>query len=296
MTLIDKLKKVVAFLESKGIEDGAKEAEILIIEALKINKSKLYSSDSEISEEASKKIDSLAVRRAHREPLQYIIGYVEFYGLRINVGRGVLIPRPETELLVDETIKQLKERFTIHDSRLTVLDLCTGSGCIAIAIAKHLPDAIIFGIDKSETAINYAAKNALENNTMNVHFVVGDLFEPIGKERFSCIVSNPPYIRRTDMQNLQREIRDYEPVDALNGGKDGLDFYRRIIKESLHRLKNDGVVILEIGHDQSGDIEQIAAAAGINNISFIRDYAGIKRIFIGSKSAPHPKHPSFILA
>jgi release factor glutamine methyltransferase len=98
------------------------------------------------------------------------------------------------------------------------------------------------------------------------------------------------------MQNLQREIRDYEPIDALDGGEDGLDFYRRIIKESPHRLKNDGVVILEIGHDQSGDIEQIAAAAGINNISFIRDYARIKRIFIGSKSAPHPKHPSFILA
>ncbi|MDI6729695.1 MAG: peptide chain release factor N(5)-glutamine methyltransferase [Thermodesulfovibrionales bacterium] len=284
MTAIDKLKEVSAFLESKGIEDAAKEAEILITEALHIDKSELYSGSLEVSDETSRHIDSLALRRAEGEPIQYIIGHVDFYGMKINVGRGVLIPRPETELLVEETIKILHSCIMHYASRITILDLCTGSGCIAIALAKHLPDADVYGIDKSDTAIHYATRNATENDVRNVHFIKGDLFEPVGKMAFDCIVSNPPYIKTADIQGLQREIKDYEPVDALNGGEDGLDFYRRIFENAHKFLKENGIIILEIGHDQADDVEKIAMNAGFKNVTFIKDYAGIKRIFIGRKN------------
>ena len=159
MNAIDKLKQVSAFLESKGVEDAAKEAEIFITETLHIGKSKLYSGSFEISEDTSKQIDALTSRRAEGEPLQYIIGHVDFYGLKINVSRGVLIPRPETELLVEEAIKLLKETpphppLSKGGQRgVKILDLCTGSGCIAIALAKRLPEAHVYGIDKSDIAI-----------------------------------------------------------------------------------------------------------------------------------------------
>jgi release factor glutamine methyltransferase len=282
MNAIDKLKKVSVFFEAQGIEDAAKEAEMLITEALHISKSVFYSGDMEISDETSRHIDSLAARRAEGEPIQYIIGHVDFYGLKINVGKGVLIPRPETELLVEETIKQLKKRFTVHGSRFTVLDLCTGSGCIAITIAKHFPDADVYGVDKSGTAIQCATRNAAENNVRNVHFIKGNLFEPVGKMAFDCIVSNPPYIKTDDIQNLQREIKDYEPVEALDGGEDGLNFYRMIFKNAPKFLKENGIIILEIGHDQADDMGKIAMNAGFKNVTFIKDYAGIKRILVGS--------------
>jgi release factor glutamine methyltransferase len=302
MNAIDKLKEVSAFLESKGIEDAVKEAEMLITETLHIDKSKLYSGDLEISEETSRHIDSLAARRSEGEPIQYIIGHVDFYGMKINVGRGVLIPRPETELLVEETIRELKNQFTVHDSRFTVLDLCTGSGCIAIAIAKHFPDADVYGVDKSDIAIQYAIRNAIENNVRNVYFIKGDLFSiswdspesttPIGVRNcrtvpifaihyFDCIVSNPPYIKTADIQSLQKEIKDYEPVEALDGGEDGLDFYRMIFKNAPKFLKKNGIIILEIGFDQAGDVKEIAMNAGFKNVTFMKDYAGVKRIFIG---------------
>lgn len=299
MTAIDKLKEVSAFLASKGIEDAAKEAEILITETLHIDKSKLYISSFEISGEISRHVDSLAERRVQGEPLQYIIGHVDFYGLKINVGKGVLIPRPETELLVEEAIKLIT--LSLQHS-ITILDLCTGSGCIALALAKHFPDADVYGVDKSDTAIQYATLNAAENNVRNVHFIKGDLFSiswdspesttPTGVRNsgtvpmfavhcFDCIVSNPPYIKTADIQGLQREIKDYEPVEALDGGKDGLDFYRRILKNASKFLKENGIIILEIGHDQADDVEKIAMNAGFENVTFIKDYAGIKRILVG---------------
>ncbi len=294
MNAIDKLKEVSAFLESQGIEDAAKEAEIFITETLHIGKSKLYSGSLEISAEISDRIDSFAARRAQGEPLQYIIGHVDFYGLKINVGRGVLIPRPETELLVEEAIKLLKETpphppLSKGGQRgVKILDLCTGSGCIAIALAKRLPEAHVYGIDKSDTAIQYAIQNATKNNIKNVHFIKGDLFEPVTAHCslftvhcFDCIVSNPPYIKTADIQGLQREIKDYEPVEALNGGEDGLDFYRRIFENAHKFLKETGIIILEIGHGQADDVGKIAMNAGFKNVTFIKDYAGIKRILVG---------------
>ena len=280
MTAVEKLKEVSAFLKSKGIEDAAKEAEIFITETLQIDKSKLYASDLEISDEISRQIDSLALRRAKGEPIQYIIGYVEFYGLKINVGRGVLIPRPETELLVEEAIKILYSRITHNASRITILDLCTGSGCIAIAIAKQFPDAFVWGVDKSDIAISYALKNAMRNNAKNVQFLKGDLWWPVKDMRFDLIVSNPPYIKTTEIPKLQREIRDYEPIDALDGGEDGLYFYRKILKDSPLFLKENGVIVLELGYSLGDDVKKIAFKEGFKNVTLIRDYSNIERIAV----------------
>lgn len=278
MKALEKLREVAASFGAAGIEDPAKEAEILITEILQTNKTRLYTSDPELTEELSRTINSLAGRRTRGEPLQYITGRVEFCGLFIRVGPGVLIPRPETELLVEEALRLLKN---IPNPR--VLDLCTGSGCIAIAIAKKIPEAAVLGTDKSETAMAYALRNARENGAENVRFLLGDLFQPVMDESFHCIISNPPYIRRRDIPTLQREIREHEPHEALDGGEDGLAFYRRIIAEGPSLLKSDGSVIMEIGHDQADEIEEIARESGLREIRFVKDYAGIRRIFVARR-------------
>lgn len=278
MKISDKLKEISDTFRSTTIDDPVREAEILIMEALNIDRSKLYTESIDLSDNISNKIDNMVKRRLKGEPIQYIIGYVNFYGLRIKVGRGVLIPRPETELLVEEAIKLLRNQKSEVRS---ILDLCTGSGCIAIALAKHFPKADIYGVDKSDAAIEYAISNAEGNNVKNIHFVKGDLFGPFKNKKFDCIISNPPYIKRSDIYTLQREIRDYEPIEALNGGENGLDFYRRILKEAREFLKEDGLIILEIGIDQDIPVMEIAIKNGFKNIRFIEDYSKINRIFIG---------------
>lgn len=311
MTAIDKLKEVSAFLKSQGIEDAAREAEILITETLRISKSKLYADRFEMSEAESKQIDALASRRARREPLQYILGYVEFYGLKIKVGQGVLIPRPETELLAEEVIKAVESyKFPpragspvakrVKSEKLKVLDLCTGSGCLALAIAKHFPDAEVYGTDISKDAIRYAKENAELNAIKNVTFLKGSLFEPLSQLlthnssllTFDVIVSNPPYIRSGDMPNLQPEINKWEPRNALDGGEDGLSYYRTILSEAPKYLTppcppllrggwGGGVIFLEIGEGQAEEVSGIAMQNGFCNISVIKDYAGIERIVAG---------------
>lgn len=276
-----KLTELSKLFESHAVEDHAKEAEALIIETLRINKSKLYTSDIELSDSEAVRIDSYAARRIKGEPLQYIIGHVELYGLKINVGKGVLIPRPETELLADETVKLLRQDMLHIDGQLAVLDLCSGSGFLALAIAMEFPDATVLGIDLSETAVMYSLKNAEENRVHNVRFLHDDLFAPVAGMKFHCIVSNPPYIRSGDIAGLQREIRDYEPAEALDGGGDGLDFYRRIFTQASEYLKGNGLLMLEIGHDQAEDIHGLAVNNGFSDVRFIRDYSGIKRIFVG---------------
>jgi release factor glutamine methyltransferase len=303
MTAIEKLKEISAFLESNGIEDAAKEAELLITEALlkkqlqvlsfkfqdqKRIKAKIYAGDLNIDDETLLLIDNFAERRAHGEPLQYISGHVEFLGLIINVGSGVLIPRPETELLVEQAIKAVSSvKCKVSGAECQVkgervfLDLCTGSGCIALALGRHFPQAAVYGIDKSSNAIAYAEHNAVKNKITNVHFMQGNLFEPVMGMKFDCIISNPPYIKRSEIPRLQREIRDYEPAEALDGGEDGLDFYRIILSNSPEFLKDNGLLIMEIGIGQSENILRLAVKANFSDIEFIEDYAGIKRIFIG---------------
>ena len=298
MTTIEKLREVSAFLKSQGIEDAAKEAEILIIETLRISKSTLYAGRFEMSEDESKQIDALASRRAKREPLQYIIGNVEFCGLKIKVGQGVLIPRPETELLAEEVIKAISTSnppsppFTkgghwgITKSELKILDLCTGSGCLALAIAKQFPEAMVYGTDISKDAIRYANENAKLNGIKNVSFLKGSLYEPLKQLiskiplKFDIIVSNPPYIKSDEIPCLQPEINKWEPRNALDGGEDGLNYYRTILSEARTYLAFSGAIFLEIGEGQAAEVSEIAMQNCFRNISVIKDYAGIERIIV----------------
>ncbi len=275
MTALDKLRDIARQLSFAGIDEAAKEAEVIITETLGIDRVSLYSGRYEISEEDSERISSIVLRRIKREPLQYILGYVEFLGLRFKVGKGVLIPRPETELLAQEAIKILKTRDA-HN----VLDLCSGSGCIAITIAKYLPHVFVYGIEISETALSYAEENALLNNVKNVRFLRGDLYEPLRltmpQITFDMIVSNPPYIRSEDLGSLQPEIRDWEPIEALNGGSDGLYYYRRILESCRDFLVKNGDILLEVGNCKG--VMDIASSHNLKVISVIQDLSGIERI------------------
>jgi len=293
MRALEILSEATEFLKNYGIEDAGRESEIIITHCLGIDRTAFFRDNPEIPEKELKKIYELLKRRSGREPLQYILGYVEFYGLKIKVGKGVLIPRPETELLAEVAIKivtsyKLQVTSEYQDSSLSILDLCTGSGCLALALAKEFPDAKVYGTDTSENAIRYAKQNAESNGIKNVTFLKGSLFKPI-KElstnhfsliTFDLIVSNPPYIRKNDIKNLQPEIKDWEPVEALDGGEDGLDYYRTIIPESKGYVKEEGYLILEIGMGQSVDVRKLAVDSGFKEISLIKDYTGIERILI----------------
>ena len=175
----------------------------------------------------------------------------------------------------------MQASFKIHPSY--ILDLCTGSGCIALALAKAFPDARVYGTDMSADALGYAKENAGLNNIKNIIFLKGDLFKPVKDMQFDMIVSNPPYIRKDDMKLLQPEIRDWEPVAALDGGEDGLDYYRKIISGAGDYLKENGFLMLEIGMGQSDPIRKMAEDEGFANIQILKDYAGIDRIVKAQK-------------
>ncbi len=295
MKVIDKLKEVAGFLKDCGIEPAEKEAEILLKHGLGIDTVEMYRDNTELREEQTVAIGEMVSRRTMREPLQYVLGYEEFLGLRIMLGQGVLIPRPETEFMAEQAIKTVnrytltvirknkeKDRFTIHDSRFTVLDLCTGSGCLALALAKEFPEAQVYGIDISEVAVGYAEKNAKINGIENAAFLTGNLFTPLNSEApgqlFDFIISNPPYIRTDDIKSLQPEIREWEPLNAINGGPDGLDFYRKIIPAARRFLKKSGILMLELGAGCVNEVTDMMEYSGYTQIEVINDYAAIERI------------------
>jgi len=237
------------------------------------------------------RINRFVKRRGAGEPLQYIVGHVDFLGLEIRVGKGVLIPRPETELLVEEAIKAVKHKalrvnnspFTIHHS-LFFLDLCTGSGCIALALAKEFPAAKVYASDVSAKAIKYARDNADHNAIQNVTFLKGSLFAPVEEHMsFDLITANPPYIMTSDIEGLQREVREWEPLRALDGGEDGVDFYRKILSKGGVFLKEGGWIFFELGFGQSEAVAKIAAHAGFKNVELIKDFAGIDRVLKAGK-------------
>jgi release factor glutamine methyltransferase len=282
MNAIDKLREAKEIFSDAGIENPERDAEVLLSHCLGIERVILYRDNPGISDEMNAQIDALLKRRTGREPLQYILGYTEFYGLKIKVGTGVLIPRPETELLAEEAIKTIS-KCKFQNANFKILDLCTGSGCIALALAKAFPDAQVYGTDMSADALGYAGENAELNNIKNITFLKGDLFNPVKDMQFDRIVSNPPYIRKDDMKLLQPEIRDWEPVAALDGGEDGLDYYRKIISGAGDYLKENGFLMLEIGMGQSESIREMAEDEGFADIHILKDYAGIERIVKAQK-------------
>ena len=292
MRLLDTIKSASETLERAGIADPLVDAELIVLHAAALDRLGAYLDNPEIDRGLASKISRLTKRRAGGEPLQYIIGHVDFLDLRITVGKGVLIPRPETELLAQEAIRVCRAAAEKdRDNLLSILDVCTGSGCIALSLAQALPAARVFGTDVSARALAYAKKNASDNGIRNITFMKGSLFCPVKEDMtFDLITANPPYIRTADIRGLQREIREWEPLRALDGGADGLGFYREILSKASAYLKKDGCILLELGFGQAEPVREIAGESGFRNITLIKDFSGIERVLKAEQSASQSSH------
>ncbi len=296
MNALEILKEVAKTLKAGGIEFAEKEAEILIRHGLHMDTVTIYRDNPELKEDQRTAIEEMINRRLRHEPLQYILRYIEFLGLKLIVGPGILIPRPETELMAEYAIKTVKrEALSVKhktenselqtpNSKLYILDLCTGSGCLALALAKEFPQANVYGTDISEVAVGYAKENARINGIGNVTFLRGSLFKPIEKlSTFDLIIANPPYVKAEDIYSLPPEVRDWEPIEALNGGEDGLNIYRELIPSAMRFLKDHGILILEVGSGQSDDIAHLLQSSGYADVEIIKDYGRIDRIIQARK-------------
>ncbi|HVN67667.1 MAG TPA: peptide chain release factor N(5)-glutamine methyltransferase [Candidatus Sulfotelmatobacter sp.] len=284
MNLTEAIDWAVDRLDAGGIEEARFEAELLLTGALGIKKSELVLYQSKLIEDKSFKCyQALIKRRLKHEPTAYILGFQPFLGLDIIVNRSVLIPRPETELLAETAIKMIGN-YSLPPTpySLTIADIGTGSGCIAVALAKHLPQAVIYGIDSSSDALQVAKKNAgAQKVAERCKFIKGNLLEPL-KEPVDLIVANPPYIPTAEIGKLQPEVKDWEPRQALDGGKDGLDHIRKLIAQSPNHLTTQppGSLIMEFGFGQAAEIEKLARA-NFQKIEVLNDYAGTPRLLSG---------------
>jgi release factor glutamine methyltransferase len=257
------------------------EAESLLMHTLNCSRLDLYVSDIEITEEIEREFDSLVKRRTEGEPLQYIVGYEEFMGLRFIVTKDVFIPRPETEILVSGVELAVRGSRLAGEGKLRILDMCTGSGNIAISLAKFIPEAEIIATDISLKALDIARKNAiLHGVNSKILFCQGDLFDALvfdKRLKFDIIVVNPPYIKGADIGFLQKEVF-FEPEIALNGGADGLDFYSRIARDAHTYLKKDGSILLEAGFGQARLACEIFSNKKYTIRRIIDDFAGTERV------------------
>jgi release factor glutamine methyltransferase len=274
-TLLKMVKWCTDFFQKKGIDSPRLTIELLLCKLLNIQRIDIYTNfEKPLLPEELRELKSMIKRRVSREPLQYILGKVNFCGLEIIVNEDVLIPRPETEFLV-ETIKlQFKKEVSFD-----MLDIGTGSGCISIALAKHFRNANIASVDVSEKALSIASKNAEKAEVQNIKFNKFDVLSEHIDTKYDLIVSNPPYISKDEHSQLQPEITQYEPTYALTDGGDGLAFYKRYAEIFDDIIKPNGKMFLEIGYGQKKDIEDIFMNKGLK-IDFLNDSLSIPRIAI----------------
>ncbi|WP_298432335.1 peptide chain release factor N(5)-glutamine methyltransferase [Geobacter sp.] len=259
------------YLAEKGVENARLETEWLLGAALGLDRVGLYVNfDKPLNQHELAAIRGLVARRARREPLQYILGSQEFFGLDFEVSPAVLIPRHDTEVLVEEALRRTPNAGSI-------LDIGVGSGCIAVALAKNLPDARVWGVEQSPEAMALARQNVARHG-VRVTLFEGSLFEPFGDQRFDLIVSNPPYIPTTDLEALQPEVREYEPRAALDGGADGLDFYRAIVPVAPEHLNPGGWLLVELGIGQAEAVLGMFDRAGFGDCFAAQDPSGIDRV------------------
>ena len=279
MTLLRLLEDTRSSLASHGIEDAALEADLLLMKALRVDRSMLYASPERTTtpEEVETLSQDLA-RRLAGEPLPYICGHREFYGLDISVNPGVFIPRPETELLVELALEAAGS-FPANRS-LHIADACTGSGAIAVALAAHLPEAIVYATDISDAALETAVLNCRRHRLEDrVSLMRGSLLEPVPAP-LDIVVSNPPYIPRADIPDLAREVLS-EPREALDGGDDGLDAVRALVPQARSKLQRPGVLILEVSPVNAGAALTLALAAFPDgDCSIHKDLAGRDRALL----------------
>jgi len=296
----DILNWAAEYLKSLNIPSDRLDSEVLLSFILKKDRTYLYiNSEARIQKSEVRRFKEFIERRGRREPLSYITGEKEFWSLKFKVSRDTLIPRPETEILVQAVLDIIKypsppplpigERIKVRG--IKILDIGTGSGNVAVSIAKESPESHVFTVDKSNSALSVAKENAIIHNVAGrITFLKGDLCIPFnppsppfvkgGKEGlFDIIVSNPPYIPTGDIEGLMPEVRDWEPRWALDGGKDGLEIVRKIIKDAPLFLKSKGFLAMEIGFGQSEEVSRIISETDkFHNIKTIKDLSGIERV------------------
>ncbi len=262
-------------------ERARQDAETLLLGVLETSRAWLLAHmDEELDRGAAVRYMVLLRLRSKGQPIQYIAGQCEFYGLPIRVSAGVLIPRPETEHLVEQALS-LAARFQAP----RIVDVGTGSGCIAIALAHHLPEAKITGIDLSSKALIRASESAALNRVLpRIRLLEGDLLAPVAGEQFEIVVSNPPYVPLVDRETLAVEVREHEPALALFAGEDGLDVYRRLIPAAFAVLEPGGFLVMEIGSGQSTSVAALMGEAGFERVEFVPDLRGIPRVACGQRA------------
>ena len=275
MTYREAIETGTRILQKENIADAKIDAWYLLQMACKIDRNFYYlHEEDELTAEQQSEYESTVHKRAEHVPLQSIIGEQEFMGLKFKVNSNVLIPRQDTETLVEEALR-------IAKPGMRVLDLCTGSGCIIISLAKNVADISCTGSDISKQALLVAKENA-KANEVEVEWERSDLFENISGT-FDLIVSNPPYIPTGEIPGLMPEVRDFEPVDALDGKEDGLYFYRIITEKSPEYLTSDGYLYFEIGYDQGEAVSAMMRQCGYTQVEVIKDLAGNDRVVKGRK-------------
>lgn len=280
LTIVEAINKTADYLNQKGIESARLNAELLLAHVLKCRRINLYLNyETPLTSNELENFRELIKRRLKFEPLQYILGKTEFFGLEFEVNPSVLIPRPETELLIETVLETIdKNRF------YNILDVGSGSGNIAITLAKNIPDVMVTGIEISDEAIATSKRNAkLHQVEDKIIFVKKNIFEvtDLNNDQFDYIVSNPPYISISDYAKLAPELLNYEPKIALTDCGDGLTFYKRIVDLAETLLKIGGKIFFEIGVYQAEMVNKILLDAGFDQINIRKDYANINRIIYG---------------
>ena len=283
MTVLEGIQKSAEFLAKKGVESPRLQAELLLAHVLNQPRMKLYLNfERALTDAETDRLRELVRRRSLREPLQHITGSTSFCGFEISVNRHVLVPRPETEILAEFGWKWLGEREALNANKVTALDFGTGSGCIAIALAGKCPAAKIVALEISVETLEVARQNAAKNGMgERIEFLKGDGFGVLKPgTQFDLIISNPPYIPTAEIETLEPEVRDYDPRGALDGGADGLDFYRRFADEAHPFLKSGSKLMLEFGDGQAEAIRKIFETQKWIVEAIHADYTERQRIFI----------------
>ena len=281
------------FLQKKGVDQPRLSAELLLAHVLGVPRIKLYTDFERVLDEKSLTAYRELLRRAvEQEPIAYLTGKAHFFSLEFSVSRDVLIPRPDTETLVENVLQTVRHQSGLEAAR--VLDLCTGSGCIAAAIARNLKAATVVAIDISEPAVEIARKNIEQLGLADrVMIELGDLYEPISRlvdpRPFDLIVANPPYIPANQLETLDKSVKDFEPIAALDGGIDGLMIHRRILQKAIEHLTAAGRVFLEIAFDQGpAALEMAAAHNAFDEVRLLKDYGGHDRVLAMKRRAVSP--------
>lgn len=270
-------------LEQAGLPDAALDARFLLEEVCGTNlQTLLVFPEKKVTEEEVNQYRAFIQRRKDREPTAMILGEWDFMGLTFRLNKSTLIPEQDTEVLVETALEELKRRGLGEDP-LRILDLCTGSGCILLSLLHELRNAGGLGTDLSEEALEAARENAVRLGLQErAAFRQGDLWEPVGDERFDLIVSNPPYVPTEVIPTLEPEVRCGEPYAALDGGEDGLVFYRRIMREAAGHLKPSGIIIVESGFDEAPQIAALMQDQKLRGIRTVKDYGGLDRVVLGA--------------